>query len=52
MQESQQFRIHLERLGYSKTSILMLPSCLKEFLEYTDKPTQSITPQDIKDYHT
>lgn len=52
MQESQQFRIHLERLGYSKTSILMLPNCLKEFLEYTDKPTQNITPQDIKNYHT
>jgi len=28
-----QFKRHLERLGYSKTSILMLPGCVKEFLE-------------------
>lgn len=51
MKEVAQFKTHLERLGYSKTSILMLPSCLKDFLEFTDKPTADIIPQDIKEYH-
>lgn len=45
------FRIHLERLGYSRTSINMLPSCVKEFLEFTAKPVQEIQSKDITNYH-
>jgi len=46
-----QFKIHLERLGYSKSSVRMLPSCLKEFLETTAKELHEIQPQDIQNYH-
>jgi integrase/recombinase XerD len=46
------FRIHLERLGYSKTSVYMLPNCLKEFLAHQPhQQLQSITPEDIVRYH-
>jgi integrase/recombinase XerD len=46
-----QFRIHLERLGYSKSSVQMFPSCVKEFLEFTRKPIEEIEPQNITNYH-
>jgi integrase/recombinase XerD len=46
-----QFRIHLERLGYSKSSVQMLPSCVKEFLEFTSKPIEEIEPKNITAYH-
>ena len=47
-----QFRIHLERLGYSQTSISMLPSCLKEFLECQGhSQLKNITSADIVQYH-
>lgn len=46
-----QFRIHLERLGYSKSSIYMLPNCLKEFLQFTAKEVQQIETKDITNYH-
>ena len=45
------FRIHLERLGYSRTSINMLPNCLREFLEFTAKTVQEIEAKDITTYH-
>ncbi len=45
------FRIHLERLGYSRTSIYMLPNCLKEFLEFTAKELIKIESKDITAYH-
>ena len=45
------FKQHLERLGYSKTSVQMLPSCLKDFLEYTNKALAEITTTDILNYH-
>ena len=48
---AKQFKVHLERLGYSKTSIKMLPSCVKEFLEFTRKPIEEIEPQNITAYH-
>ena len=51
MKEVQQFKIHLERLGYSKTSINMLPNCLKEFLEITAKSVHQIQSKDITNYH-
>lgn len=46
------FRTHLERLGYSKTSVNMLPNCLGEFLSYQGHcPVKTITPADIIRYH-
>lgn len=51
MNEVQQFRSHLERLGYSQSSVRMLPSCVKEFLETTSKPIHEIGPQDITTYY-
>ena len=51
MEQAQQFRTHLTHLGFSKTSLLMLPSCLNDFLEFTAKRVQNIVTQDIKNYH-
>ncbi len=51
METTQQFKTYLTHLGYSKTSLLMLPSCLNEFLLFTRKRVKNITPQDIKKYH-
>ena len=51
MKAAKDFRIHLERLGYSKTSVQMLPDCLKDFLEYINKPLPQIESQDILQYH-
>ena len=31
------FRIHLERLGYSKNSTIMLPNCLQDFILHISK---------------
>ena len=45
------FRIHLERLGYSKISSKNLPACLKTFLGYTNKETPQITPEDITNFY-
>jgi len=50
MKKIERFRRHLQRLGYGKTSVQMLPSCLKEFLEFTSKSIQKITSQDILSY--
>ena len=51
MQEVTAFRIHLERLGYSKTSINMLPNCVRSFLEYTDKEAAPIQSADITGFY-
>ncbi len=51
METTQKFRTHLTHLGFSKTSLLMLPSCLNDFLEFTAKRVQNIVTQDIKNYH-
>jgi len=46
------FKTHLERLGYSKTSILMLPKCVKEFLEVQQvRELTSIIPAQIQHHH-
>jgi len=47
----QQFKAHLTRLGYSKSTVLMLPNCLQEFLIFTSKSTREITPKDINNYY-
>jgi integrase/recombinase XerD len=46
------FKTQLERLGYSKTSTLMLPKCLQEFLEVQQiKQLTAITPEHIQQHH-
>ena len=48
----QQFREHLTRLGYSKSSVQMLPACVGEFLHFQGyKPPGTVTPQDIMRYY-
>ncbi|MCG8323051.1 MAG: tyrosine-type recombinase/integrase [Cytophagales bacterium] len=48
----QQFREHLTRLGYSKSSVQMLPACVGEFLHFQGyKPPAMVTPQDIMRYY-
>lgn len=42
-----QFRIHLERLGYTRTSIHMLPNCVKSFLEYASLEAVQVRSTDI-----
>lgn len=46
-----QYRTHLERLGYSKTGISMLPACTREFLEFIKKEVYEIESKDITAYH-
>lgn len=46
------FKTHLERLGYSKTTLYMLPKCVKEFLEVQQiKALDTITPAQIQQHH-
>ncbi len=50
MKNIESFRRHLQRLGYGKTSVQMLPTCVDDFLKYTAKSIQNITSQDILNY--
>jgi integrase/recombinase XerD len=46
------FKAHLERLGYSKTSIYMLPRCVADFIRQQNiEYLKKITPQHIQNYH-
>jgi integrase/recombinase XerD len=46
------FKVHLERLGYSKATLYMLPKCVKEFLEVQQiKSPDTITPAQITKHH-
>lgn len=46
------FKVHLERLGYSKTTLYMLPKCVKEFLEVQKiKALDTITPAQIQTHY-
>jgi len=48
----EQFKNHLERLGYSKGAQSMLPTCVAEFLERNQtKEIQELTQQDITEYY-
>jgi integrase/recombinase XerD len=49
--EVKAFKTHLQRLGYSKTSINMLPSCVNNFLEFTTVNTCQATSKHILVYH-
>jgi len=46
-----QYKTHLERLGYNKSSVSMLPACTKDFLEFTEKEVDNINSTDITAYH-
>lgn len=47
-----QFKLHLERLGYSKSSVLMLPSCVAEFLsEQKVNGLENIQPIQIQQHY-
>ena len=47
-----QFKSHLERLGYSKSSILMLPACVKEFIQVQRiSKVELITSADITKHY-
>ena len=50
-QEVTAFRIHLERLGYSKSSVNMLPNCVNDFFIFIGKAIKQIQPEDITKYH-
>ena len=52
MKNIESFRRHLQRLGYGKTSVQMLPTCVEDFLKYTAKSIQNITSHDILNYKT
>ena len=41
------FKQHLNRLGYKKATVLMLPKCLSDFLEHAQKPVHQIQTEDI-----
>jgi integrase/recombinase XerD len=49
--EVQEFKIHLTRLGYSKTSVNMLPACVNGFLEFTSVSTCQVASKHILVYH-
>lgn len=49
----QDFRTHLERLGYSPGSQQMLPGCVSEFMRFTEYITpDQVTPAHITAYHS
>lgn len=45
------FRQHLQRLGYGKSTVSMLPACVKEFFEIVPKLPSEIEKTDIDRYH-
>jgi len=47
----QAFKTHLARLGYSPGSQSMLPACVAEFLQYTQRLPAQIRAADITRYH-
>jgi len=51
MQEAQHFKRHLERLGYSKNMILQLPVHIKDFIQFTAKPLDTVTSKDIVNFY-
>ena len=47
----EQFKQHLEQLGYRAGTINMLPICLKEFLQQTNKELKNIDTTDVLSYY-
>jgi len=48
----QDFKIHLERLGYSRNMIKQLPCHIDDFLKFTVKTVTEIEAEDILNFHT
>jgi len=48
----QNFKIHLERLGYSRNMIKQLPCHIDDFLKFTVKEVTEIESEDILNFHT
>lgn len=47
----EQFTRYIQQIGYGKGSQYQIPSCIKEFLEFTSKSFKNIAQQDILDFH-
>jgi integrase/recombinase XerD len=51
----EKFKQHIEQLGYSKSSVNMLPNCVAEFLQYTNLPPsgemKGVCQEHIKAYY-
>lgn len=45
------FKSHLERLGYSNSTIQMLPNCVQDHLNFTGKSAFEIASSDILNYY-
>ena len=50
MKHTEDFKAHLERLGYGKGSVKVLPFCVKDFLQHCGKHPNDIQPADIERY--
>ena len=53
---TEKFKTHLQQLGYSKSSINMLPACVLDFLKYTNLPPSgelkgAFTQEQIQSYY-
>ena len=46
-----QFRNYLENIGYSKSTVYMLPECVKSFLSHATKNPEQITPKEIERFY-
>jgi integrase/recombinase XerD len=42
------FKNYLTQLGYSKTTLSMLPECVSDFLHHAKQSPQNITPNDVQ----
>ena len=51
MEKVAAFSAYLAQLGYQKSSLQMLPSCVAEFLEQHPKTIEEISPEDILSYY-
>ncbi|BDD05641.1 tyrosine-type recombinase/integrase [Aureibacter tunicatorum] len=49
--QSLYFQTHLTNLGYSKSTLRMLPACINAFLSFTQKKIHDINPEDIQSFH-
>ena len=47
----EEFRIYLSDLGYGRTTVQMLPICLKEFLLFTRRPLKELKQEDIRAFY-
>ncbi len=48
---TEKFKNYLQNLGYSKSSCYMLPECVRDFLSYTKKEAEQITPKEIQRFY-